>query len=405
MSIVLAQKNHLTRTLASGVIDGRDKTGPGIPMLQVVNVRLLPFWFKYCIDLAGACGNDRHCNQIAASAHYTSGRHIDSAMGKRGGQALVSKHPAAKICSRPRASFGVGANNGSAEDAQGLLSGDNASGAAVAELSTLSRSQLEASASSLGVVHRDGKTRKTRGQIEEDCRLALQAQQSQAQQEGRRSGHALGAAVAKSPALTLCQLIAQAKGLGVDRRDESNKQKTRAQLKADCLLALQEARLSGSESDVGGASFGGVSSLSAAPVFGRDAERTKTVPGYAGASMHTASTAANIDAEGLSGVLNAFGAAVTELSQMKQDQLRAKATSLGVAHRDESNKPKTVAQLKKDCRLALEAQHAKVQQEGRRSGSALDFGGSSLEGASSLSAAPACALAPTQTQLSQSCRH
>ena len=132
-------------------------------MLQVVNVRLLPFWFKYCIDLAGACGNDRHCNQIAASAHYTSGRHIDSAMGKRGGQALVSKHPAAKICSRPRASFGVGANNGSAEDAQGLLSGDNASGAAVAELSTLSRSQLEASASSLGVVHRDGKTRKTRG--------------------------------------------------------------------------------------------------------------------------------------------------------------------------------------------------------------------------------------------------
>ena len=54
MSIVLAQKNHLTRTLASGVIDGRDKTGPGIPMLQVVNVRLLPFWFKYCIDLAGA---------------------------------------------------------------------------------------------------------------------------------------------------------------------------------------------------------------------------------------------------------------------------------------------------------------------------------------------------------------
>ena len=83
MSIVLAQKNHLTRTLASGVIDGRDKTGPGIPMLQVVNVRLLPFWFKYCIDLAGACGNDRHCNQIAASAHYTSGRHIDCVLSKQ----------------------------------------------------------------------------------------------------------------------------------------------------------------------------------------------------------------------------------------------------------------------------------------------------------------------------------
>ena len=286
--------------------------------------------FGSSIDAAGACGNDRHCNQIAASAHYKSGRHIASAMGKRGGQAPVSKGPAAKMCSQPRASSGVGANNGSVEDASGLPSGDNALGAAVtiraaakmraAERATFqSRSQLEASATSLGVAHRDGKTRKTRIQIEEDCRLALQAQQSQVQQEGRRSGYALGAAVAKSPALSLGQLLAKATSLGVSHRDESNRQKTRAQLKEDCRLALeaqqfevqQEARRSGSELDVGGASFGGASSLSAAPAFGRDAERTTTVPGYA---------------------------SVAELSALNLGDLRSTATSLGVARRDESNR-------------------------------------------------------------------
>ena len=47
-------------------------------------------------------------------------------------------------------------------------------------------------------------------------------------------------------------------------------------------------------------------------------------------------------------------------------------------------------QLEHDCRLALEAQQSKVQQEGRRSGSALDVGGSSFAGASSLSATPTC---------------
>ena len=55
----------------------------------------------------------------AASANYKSGRHSASAMGKRAGQAPVSKRAAAKMCSQPRASSGVGANNGSVEDAQG----------------------------------------------------------------------------------------------------------------------------------------------------------------------------------------------------------------------------------------------------------------------------------------------
>ena len=97
-------------------------------------------------------------------------------MGKRGGQAPVSKRAAAKMCSQPGASSGVGANNGSVEDAQGLASGGNALGAAVADLSALNMVELRARATSLGVAHRDeSKTRKTRNQLKEDCRLALEA--------------------------------------------------------------------------------------------------------------------------------------------------------------------------------------------------------------------------------------
>ena len=119
----------------------------------------------------------------AASANYTSGSHIVSAMWKR---------PAAKMCSQPRASSGVGENNGSVADTQGLASCGNTLGAAVAELSALSRTELRARATSLGVAHRDERQRqKTRTQLKEDCRLALEAQQSEVQQEARRSGSAL----------------------------------------------------------------------------------------------------------------------------------------------------------------------------------------------------------------------
>ena len=127
-------------------------------------------------------------------------------------------------------------------DAPGLAGGGNALRAAVARLSALSRSQLEARATSVGVVHRDSKTRKTRRQLEEDCRLALEALQSEMQQEGRRCGYALGAPVAKSPALSLNQLRARATSLGVAHRDESKRQKTSAQLKEDCRIALQACR-------------------------------------------------------------------------------------------------------------------------------------------------------------------
>ena len=105
------------------------------------------------------------------------------------------------------------------------------------------------------------------------------------------------------------------------------------------------------------------------------ASQPGTVPGYASDSMHTASTAANFDAQGLSGGGNALGAAVAELSALNEGQLRARATSLGVAHRDESKRQKRRNQLEEDCRLALEAQQSEVQQEGRPSGSALDVGG------------------------------
>ena len=106
-------------------------------------------------------------------------------MRKRAGQAPVSNRAAAKMCSQPRASSGVSANNDSVKDAQGVASGGNALGAAVAELSKLNMRQLRIRATSLGVAHRDGsKTWKTRKQLEEDCRLAPEAQQSEVQHEG-----------------------------------------------------------------------------------------------------------------------------------------------------------------------------------------------------------------------------
>ena len=110
------------------------------------------------------------------------------------------------------------------------------------------------------------------------------------------------------------------------------------------------------------------------------ASQPGTVPGYASDSMHTASTAANFDAQGLASGGNALGAAVAELSTLSLGQLRTRATSLGVARRDESKRQKRRNQLEEDCRLALEAQQSEVQQEGRRSGSALDVGGSSSAG-------------------------
>ena len=110
--------------------------------------------FGSSIDAAGAC--HRHRSQIAASANYKSGRHIASAVGKHAGQAAVLKRPTAKMCSQPRASSGVGASNGCVEDAQGLASGGNALGAAVAELSALNQRGVSARATSLGhpqIVH------------------------------------------------------------------------------------------------------------------------------------------------------------------------------------------------------------------------------------------------------------
>ena len=261
----------------------------------------------------------------------------------------------------------------------------NALRAAIARLSALTRTQLEAKATSVGVVHRDSKTRKTRRQLEKDCRLALEALQSKVQQEGRRCGHALGAPVAKSPALSLNQLRARATSLGVAHRDESKRMKTSAQLKEDCRLALeaqqsevrQEDRRSRSALDGSGSSCARESILSPGTACGQDAERTKMVRGYPSDRLHTASPSTNCDAQGHAGDGNALGASVTELSQLNQDQLRARATSLGVSRTDGSKRQKRRHQLEEDCRLALEAQQSEVQQEDRRSRFALDGSGSS----------------------------
>ena len=78
-----------------------------------------------------------------------------------------------------------------------------------------------------------------------------------------------------------------------------------------------------------------------------------TLPGYASDSVHTASTAANFDAQRLASGGNALGTAVAELSALSCSQLRARATSLGVSHRDESKRQKRRNQLEEDCRRAL----------------------------------------------------
>ncbi len=85
----------------------------------------------------------------------------------------------------------------------------------------------------------------------------------------------------------------------------------------------QEGRRSGSALDVGGSSFAGASSLSAAPACGQEAERTTTVPGYAGASMNT-------------------------------HDLRQKARKLGVRVKDAGKKYRGRSEIEEDCRLALE---------------------------------------------------
>jgi hypothetical protein len=179
----------------------------------------------------------------AASSNYKSGRHIASAMGKRAGQEPVLKRPSAKMCSQPRASQ-PGTVPGYASDsmhtastaancdAQRLASGGNALGAAVAELSTLSLGQLRTRATSLGVARRDeSKRQKRRNQLEEDCRLALEAQQSEC-------------TVAELSELSRLQLGARATSLGVAHRDESKRQKTRNQLEEDCRLAKEAQQYS-----------------------------------------------------------------------------------------------------------------------------------------------------------------
>ena len=55
-----------------------------------------------------------------------------------------------------------------------------------------------------------------------------------------------------------------------------------------------------------------------------------------------------------------MGAAVAELSALPFGELRARATSLGVAQRDESKKLKPQNRLKADCRRALEDNLAKM---------------------------------------------
>ena len=114
-----------------------------------------------------------------ASANYKSSRHIASAMGKRAGQALVLKCPAAKMCSHPRATEPSRASRGRPRSQYTTIRWRSIDlGAAVAKLSALSLGQLRARATSLGVAHRDeSKRQKRRNQLEEDCRLALEAQQ------------------------------------------------------------------------------------------------------------------------------------------------------------------------------------------------------------------------------------
>ena len=55
-----------------------------------------------------------------------------------------------------------------------------------------------------------------------------------------------------------------------------------------------------------------------------------------------------------------MGTAVATLSELKRDQLRAGAASLGVATRDGSKRQKTRNQLEEECRLALEVQQSEL---------------------------------------------
>ena len=199
--------------------------------------------------------------------------------------------------------------------------GNYAGQAPVAELSTLSRSELEATATSLRVACRDERKRKkTKRQLQEDCRLAIEAQHFAMQQEARR-----------------------------------------------CRRGTL---------DVGGSTSEGASSLSAAPACAQEAERTQTVSGYAGASTNAAVTTANFDAQGLArgGHRRSVRSGMAKSTALRLKQWCTRAISLGVARRDESNRTKSMAQLKEDCRLALEAQQSEVNQECRRSGSALGGG-------------------------------
>ena len=121
-------------------------------------------------------------------------------MGKRPGQAAVLKRPAAKLC-RPAnnaAEFASGcATNRSLVDetegaasgnasgsmesspsrdanAQGLATGNDSSASAIGELSALNLEDLRKEARKRGVLVKDaGKKWRTRTEIEEDCRRAV----------------------------------------------------------------------------------------------------------------------------------------------------------------------------------------------------------------------------------------
>ena len=116
--------------------------------------------------------------------------------------------------------------------------------------------------------------------------------------------------------LNLNQLRRRSTSLGMTSR-----QKTRRQLEHDCRLALEAQQPEVLQLCRRGPAR--ASSLSAAPACGQEVERTTMVSGYAGASMHTASTAAIFDAQGLGNGGNALGAAVAELSSLNLGQLRA----------------------------------------------------------------------------------
>ena len=162
--------------------------------------------FGSSIDAAGACGKNRRATSIrklivlSASAHPKSGGCIGRAMGKRPGQAAVLKRPAAKMCcpAKNAAEFasghttnrspvdeteGAASGNASSSmesspstdaNAQGLATGNDSSASAIAELSALNLQDLRKEARKRGVLVKDaGKKWRTRSEIEEDCRRAM----------------------------------------------------------------------------------------------------------------------------------------------------------------------------------------------------------------------------------------